>query len=61
MAFSRKGNSGSFVFNLQGRIGGILTGGVGDKGRGISDTTYVTPIEWLLEDMKVHGYDVQLV
>lgn len=59
--FSKKGDSGSAVFDLQGRVGGMLTGGIGDKLKGIPDTTYVTPIKWLLEDAKVYGYDVQVM
>ena len=50
VAFSRKGDSGSVVFDLEGRIGGIMTSGVGLTES--VDTTYVTPMVWLLNDIK---------
>ncbi|KAL6355068.1 hypothetical protein LRP88_11545 [Fusarium phalaenopsidis] len=59
--FSAKGDSGSCVFDLQGRVGGMLTGGGGIGEYGGFDVSYATPMEWLLEDMKRHGYDVELV
>ncbi|KAJ4003297.1 hypothetical protein NW752_012243 [Fusarium irregulare] len=49
-AFSEPGDSGSCVFNRHGQIGGMLTGGLGDDER--CDITYVTPIHWLLEDIR---------
>jgi len=49
-AFSEKGDSGSVVFDLEGRIGGIMTAGTGLTER--VDTTYVTPMVWLLSDIK---------
>jgi hypothetical protein len=47
--FSEKGDSGSVVFDLSGRVGGILTGGQGMNAS--TDITYVTPMEWLLQDI----------
>jgi WD40 repeat protein len=48
--FSAKGDSGSAVFDLKGRVGGIMTAGAGLTER--LDTTYVTPMVWLLSDIK---------
>ena len=48
--FSVKGDSGAIVFDLKGRIGGIMTAGTGLTER--VDTTYVTPMDWLLSDIK---------
>jgi len=48
--FSNKGDSGSIVFDLKGRIGGMITAGAGLTDR--TDTTYVTPMVWLLHDFK---------
>ncbi|KAM5347227.1 hypothetical protein ACJ41O_010232 [Fusarium nematophilum] len=58
--FSWDGDSGSCVWDLGGRIGGMLTGGNGDKTNGGFDVSYVTPIEWLLKDIKDKGFDVEL-
>lgn len=52
-SFSTLGDSGSCVWDVQSRISGMLTS--------VSDTTFVTPIGWLLEDMRAYGYDVELV
>jgi len=48
--FSKKGDSGSVVFDLHGRVGGILTSGAGWNDE--LDITYVTPMVWLLSDIK---------
>jgi hypothetical protein len=48
--FSAEGDSGSVVFDLKGRIGGIITSGTGFTKT--MDTTYVTPMVWLLGDIK---------
>lgn len=53
--FSRDGDSGSCVFDHKGRIGGMLT----DFGN--HDVTYDTPMEWMLEDIRRHGYDGELL
>ena len=56
--FSGGGDSGSCVFGDVGRIGGMLIGRAGYNG--VSDTSYATPIEWLLDDIKEHGYDFEI-
>jgi len=48
--FSKEGDSGSVVFDLEGRVGGIMTLGTGWTDR--LDITYVTPMVWLLNDIK---------
>ncbi|KAI1065802.1 hypothetical protein LB507_000244 [Fusarium sp. FIESC RH6] len=58
-AFSKPGDSGSCVFNRRGQIGGMLTGGLGDDER--CDITYVTPIHWLLEDIRQSFGELRLV
>lgn len=54
--FSAEGDSGSCIFDLHGRVGGMLTGGgrIGDCGDAIR-------MEWLLNDMKRYGYDLELL
>ncbi|OTA65387.1 hypothetical protein K449DRAFT_320065, partial [Hypoxylon sp. EC38] len=52
--FSKAGDSGSVVFDIEGRVVGILTSGDGRTKN--TDITYVTPMEWLLKDMKDNGY-----
>lgn len=59
--FSDKGDSGSCVWDLEGRIGGMLFGGNGSARNGAFDISYATPMEWLLDYIKAHGYDVELV
>lgn len=59
-AFSAPGDSGSCVWDMQGRICAILTGGTG-SGNGALDTTYATPIECLLQDIRQQGFNVELV
>ncbi|EMT72117.1 hypothetical protein FOC4_g10003970 [Fusarium odoratissimum] len=60
-AFSDKGDSGAVVFDLEGRVGGMITAGLRkqDNADGF-DVTYATPMQWLLDDIKRHGYDVEL-
>jgi hypothetical protein len=48
--FSEEGDSGSIIFDLRGRVVGIMSAGTGLTDR--VDTTYVTPIDWLLSDIK---------
>ncbi|KAF5633266.1 uncharacterized protein FTJAE_7230 [Fusarium tjaetaba] len=60
--FSAEGDAGACVFDLQGRIGGMITSGLEankDPFRS-HDVTYATPVEWLLEDIARHGYDLKL-
>ncbi|CAG9936793.1 unnamed protein product [Clonostachys rosea f. rosea IK726] len=60
LGFSAGGDSGSCIWDMSGRIAGILTGG--PTNRGINDVTYATPIEWILDDIRVQaGFEVELV
>jgi hypothetical protein len=47
--FSEPGDSGSVIFDLKGRIGGIMSSGMGLIKS--VDTTYATPMDWLLNDI----------
>jgi hypothetical protein len=47
--FSDKGDSGSVLFDLKGRIVGIMSSGIGLTES--SDTTYATSMDWLLSDI----------
>ena len=49
--FSQPGDSGSAVFDYRGRIAGILHG-AGICGKVGRTTTYVTPFEWVLQDIE---------
>ena len=49
--FSKCGDEGSIVLNYRCRIAGFLYGGGTSKSAG-KDITYITPIEWLLEDIE---------
>lgn len=54
------GDSGSCVWDMPGRIAGILTGG--PTNRGVNDVTYAAPIEWILDDIRIQtGFEVELV
>jgi hypothetical protein len=58
--FSEGGDSGSIVFDYKGRIVGVLHGGGAPKSVGM-DMTYITPIEWLFENIeKTLGATVDL-
>lgn len=59
--FSKPGDSGSCVWDVGGRIGGILTSGTKGKVNGALDTSYVTPIEWLLKDIQSYGFNVEFM
>ncbi|KAF4467626.1 hypothetical protein FALBO_5494 [Fusarium albosuccineum] len=56
--FSEPGDSGACVFGLDGRIGGMITSGNGNR---VPDITYATPMEWLLEDIKASGFTVTVL
>ncbi|KAF5686367.1 hypothetical protein FCIRC_2923 [Fusarium circinatum] len=61
--FSIGGDSGACIFDLRGRIGGIVTAGLAASDKPNPDgfdVTYATPMQWLLEDIARHGYDVDL-
>lgn len=47
---------------MQGRAVGMITAGVGspEAREQTFDVTYVTPMEWLLEDIRAHGFDVEV-
>lgn len=53
--FSQRGDSGACIFDPRGRIGGIIT--AGDD----QDMTYACPMDWLLEDIRSFGFDVELM
>ncbi|KAF5649146.1 uncharacterized protein FTJAE_1142 [Fusarium tjaetaba] len=57
--FSKQGDSGASVMGDDGRVAAILTSGAQGGTRGIHHISYATPIEWLLEDIRGHGYDVE--
>ncbi|OBT81969.1 hypothetical protein VE02_09313 [Pseudogymnoascus sp. 03VT05] len=50
--FSYKGDSGSCVLDLDGKIMGMLHSGNGENQPFGAEITYVTPMEWLLKDIK---------
>jgi hypothetical protein len=51
-AFSAPGDSGAVIVDDKGRIGGLLTGGAGQ--RESTDVTYASPFYWLLQRIKSH-------
>ncbi|KAH7216865.1 uncharacterized protein BKA55DRAFT_717775 [Fusarium redolens] len=61
-AFSEKGDSGACIFDLEGRIGGMITAGLEAENitRGGYDVTYAAPMQWLLDDIKRQDYDIKL-
>ncbi|KAF5631931.1 hypothetical protein F25303_9580 [Fusarium sp. NRRL 25303] len=61
-AFTATGDTGACVFDLKGRIGGMIASGLeaGKSPFGRHDVTYAMPMQWLLEDIKRAGYDVKL-
>lgn len=50
--FSFGGDSGACVVDLDGRIVGLLHHGNNQKGHPRAEMTYVTPMAWILEDIK---------
>ncbi|OHE92526.1 hypothetical protein CORC01_12175 [Colletotrichum orchidophilum] len=56
-AFTAVGGSGACVWDLTGRIAGMVTSGLSGDGY-IMDVTYVTPMSWLMSEMEEHGLDV---
>jgi hypothetical protein len=59
--FSHPGDSGSAVFDVTGRVVGIINGGARDLCElEYMDVTYVTSMAWLQQDMKKYGYGVEL-
>ena len=57
--FSQAGDSGSAIFDVSGRVAGLLTSGTGLTDS--TDITYMTAIVWLQQDMKKHGYPVEIL
>ncbi|PTB64844.1 hypothetical protein BBK36DRAFT_1170516 [Trichoderma citrinoviride] len=57
--FCEPGDSGSCVWDMDGRPAGIIMAGNGINR--INDVTYASPLERLLADIKSHGFDVSLV
>ncbi|KAF5608529.1 hypothetical protein FPANT_453 [Fusarium pseudoanthophilum] len=57
--FSKQGDSGASVMGDDGRVAAILTCGAQGRARGTHHISYATPIEWLLDDIRGHGYDVE--
>ena len=58
LAFARGSDSGAAVWDMTGRAVGILTGGVGGE---LVDTTYVTSLERILDDMKSSGIKARIL
>lgn len=52
--FADHGDSGSFVVDGKGRVVGMITGGVGDDG---FDVTYVTPAEFIFDQIRSYGFN----
>lgn len=50
--FSYCGDSGACVLDLEGKIVGMLHSGNGENPPFGAEITYVTPMEWLLKDIK---------
>ncbi|KFY28216.1 hypothetical protein V493_03048 [Pseudogymnoascus sp. VKM F-4281 (FW-2241)] len=50
--FSYPGDSGACVLDLDGKIVGMLHGGNGENPSFSAEITYVTPMQWLLKDIK---------
>ncbi|KAL7908189.1 hypothetical protein GGI35DRAFT_469939 [Trichoderma velutinum] len=59
--FASDGDSGSCIWDMQGRPAGILTAGSGFQQGSASHITYVQPLERLLMDIRSDGFDVVLV
>jgi hypothetical protein len=59
-AFSEGGDSGSCIFDVDGRIGGIVDGGLASQ-LGSADITYATPIHWIINDLETRFHSVRLL
>ncbi|KZT04526.1 uncharacterized protein LAESUDRAFT_715565 [Laetiporus sulphureus 93-53] len=60
-AFPEQGDSGSVIVDGRGRIGGLLTGGVGETRSSDPDVTYATPISFLLKRMRDNGLRIDTI
>ncbi len=58
--FSRKGDSGSVIFDLDGGMGGIIDGGSGSNYPQF-DLTYATSMEWILEHIEANMAPVTIL
>lgn len=52
-AFSAKGDSGSLVFDGEGRMVGIIHSGMRKPKGGSNHVTYATPAWWAIEQLKL--------
>ncbi|ERS97393.1 hypothetical protein HMPREF1624_05560 [Sporothrix schenckii ATCC 58251] len=62
--FSSEGDSGAAVFDLQGRVAGMITGGTARSERAVTgmDFTYITPMAHLLADIERElGFEVKIL
>lgn len=59
--FSEFGDSGSIIFDLGGRMGGVLDAGTGNTNYPVMDLTYTTPITWIMEDIEAKAGPVVLL
>lgn len=59
--FSQPGDSGACIWDIHGRIGGMISAGLKNVLKPELDITYATPIEWLLEDIQKHGFNIELL
>lgn len=57
--FSAASDSGSCVFDSFGRVVGLSSHGSSEVPD--SDGSYFTPMEWVLDDIRAHGYDVEFL
>lgn len=55
--FGWYGDSGASVWDMSGRIGGMLTRGT-EHGDAKIDVVYVAPMEWVLDDIRSRGFVV---
>ncbi|KAL2754288.1 hypothetical protein ACRALDRAFT_2060201 [Sodiomyces alcalophilus JCM 7366] len=58
--FSKGSDSGSALWDLTGRVMGMMTGGLGDSETSVVDTTYVNSIERILQDLEDSGIKATL-
>jgi len=56
--FAAPGDSGAAIIDCLGRLGGLLTGGSGVSESGL--IVYTTPVSFILENLKAHGYNVSI-
>ncbi|KAF9783599.1 hypothetical protein IL306_008893 [Fusarium sp. DS 682] len=57
--FSTLGDSGTCIMGHDGRVAAILTSGALTGRWGRHHISYATPIDWLLEDIRSYGFDVE--